>query len=315
MNIVVLNECFLKEEQIKSLKSENKVKLYEVTNSKEDTRNRIKNAEIIFADQFVCPLDNDTLDFAKNLKCIILNTTSYHLVDLEYLKSKNISLFNTPDFCTGSVAELVFLYILQLMRNVESAYKDNIKKPFEILPDEIEHRKYVGSNLNQKTIGVIGMGNIGQKVLSIAKGFNMNCLGFNRSQKNILDTQQVQLDELLSKSDIIVLTIPYSSNTHHFLNKENMRLLKKNVIIVNISSNDLIEEDYLIEKIKNKEVKGYGLDDFRNKDKKHFFYNSKNVFILPHLGFFTQESLDMIGKRMIESYNSYINNKKINRIL
>jgi lactate dehydrogenase-like 2-hydroxyacid dehydrogenase len=112
----------------------------------------MQDAEIIFVDQFICPLSNEILDEAKGLKLIIMNTTSYHLIDIDYLKKRNIILCNTPDFCSSSVAELVFLYTLSLARKTNLALQDNMDAPFEIYPDDMNHRKYVGYNLENKTI-------------------------------------------------------------------------------------------------------------------------------------------------------------------
>lgn len=88
MKIVILNECFLSETQIQELKKENDIVSYEVTSNKDDAMQRIQEAEILFVDQFVCPLSNEILDAAPNLKLILLNTTSFHLVDREYLHSR-----------------------------------------------------------------------------------------------------------------------------------------------------------------------------------------------------------------------------------
>ena len=143
MNIVILNECFISDSQIAELEKDNTVSSYDVTETVDDAIKRMKDAEVIFVDQWICPLSSEVLDTAKNLQLIIVNSTSYHLADREYLNSRNIALCNTPDFCSDSVAELAFMYILTLMRNVITAYKDNVEKPFEILPDVIDHRKYV----------------------------------------------------------------------------------------------------------------------------------------------------------------------------
>lgn len=228
MEIVVLNECFLTQIQIDKLSKDNNVTVYEVTDNEDDVKERIEHAEVIFVDQFVCSLSNEVLDSAKNLKLILINSTAYHLVDLDYINSRNIAVCNTPNFCSHSVGELIFWYILSLARNTLQANKDNMNNPFEILPDVMEHRKYVGLNLNEKTIGILGLGNIGKKVSQIANGFNMRILGYNRSKKDIEGVEQVELDNLLSQSDIIVLTLPNSEETDDLLNNENLNLLKKN---------------------------------------------------------------------------------------
>lgn len=315
MNIVILNECFISEDQIVELQKNHEVTVYEVTATVDDAIERIRDAEIIFTDQFVCPLTNEVLDQAKNLKLIILNSTSYHILDAEYLKSRNIHLCNTIGYSSESVAELVFTYILLLMRNVLVAYRDNSHEPFEILPDDMSHRKYLGNNLNEKNIGIIGLWNIGQKVSSIAEGFNMNILAYNKSVKNIWWVEWVSLDELLIQSDIVVIAVPYSDDTHHLVNEERMKLMKKWAIIINISSEKVLDEDVLIEKLKNKDIAWYGIDDYKNKDKSHYFYNSDNVIILPHLWFFSEESLSMIGTRMMEWYRGFIEWKDAHRVI
>ena len=123
------------------------------------------------------------------------------------------------------------------------------------------------------------------------------------------------LDELLSKSDIVVITIPYDDSSSNLINEEKIDLLKQWVIIVNISSHEILSEEALINKLKSWDIAWYGLDNFANKDKDHFFYNTNRVMILPHLWFFSQESLDMIGVRMLEGYNWFLAWESINKVL
>ncbi len=315
MKIVILNECFLSESQLSELSQDNEVEKYNVTDNTKDAKERMKNAEVIFVDQFVCPLSNEILEEAKNLRLIILNTTSYHLLDLDYIQERWIIACNTPDFCSTSVAELAFFYILCLSRKTFEAYRDNQETPFEILPDDMWHRKYVWWNLEWKTLWILGLWNIGSKVAQIGNGFSMDVIWYNRSLKNITWVHQKDLAEVMSESDILVITLPYSNDTKNILNRNMIESMKKWSIIVNISSHEILDEVALIERLQDNSLAWYGLDNFTNKDKNHYFYNSDKVTILPHLWFFSQESLEMIWVRMMEGYRGFLNWENTNKVI
>ena len=189
------------------------------------------------------------------------------------------------------------------------------EKPFEILPDDVSHRKYVWYNLEWKTLWILGLGNIWKKVAQIWNGFWMEVIWYNRSLKNIPWVTQKDLNEIVSWSDILVITLPYSDTSKNILDREMIESMKKGIIIVNISSHEILDERTLIEKLQNSSIAWYGLDNFTNKDKNHYFYNSDNVVILPHLWFFSQESLDMIWVRMMQWYRWFLSWENTYRVI
>lgn len=305
MKIGILNESYLSEQNINELKSIGEVEIYPETNTEKDAIDRIKDKEVIIVDIFVCPLTNSILEKAKNLKLIAINSTGYDKIDLYYLKKRGITLCNCPGFSTDSVAEQVFALILATIRRLIIGDRDFRRKPFETLPGFNDHEIYRGFNLKGKTLGVIGAGSIGRRVLEIGRGFGMNLIFYNRTKKQIVGAEQRSLDEILIKSDIVSINLPMSDETKNLINKEKLKLMKKSSILINTSRGKIVNTNDLYKSLLNKEIFGAGLDVIDSIDDNKDLLQLDNVVFSPHSAWFTKESLDNLGKIVTDNILSF----------
>ena len=248
-----------------------------------------------------------------NLKLVATRSTGFDHIDLEACREKKIIVSNVPSYGENTVAEHPFALILSLSRNIYKAYTRSLRYDFTI-----EGLK--GFDLKDKTLGVIGAGRIGLHVIRIAKGFGMNVLAYDVNQNNLLSEvlgfEYVSLEELLSKSDVITLHVPYNNFTHHLINKDRVKLMKKGAILINTSRGAVVDTEALIEALNKGILAGAGLDVLEGeeliKEEKQLLYDQKklevlsnlvkghillskeNVVFTPHIAFYSQEALERI---------------------
>jgi len=208
MKITILNESFLKESHLNTLRSFGELVIYENTDTEEKAIERLKGSQIAIADCFIAPLNSKVFNSTESLKLLVVNSTGYELVDNVTAKSKEIQVANIPEFSTESVAEQAIALMLAVSRKIPTADTAMKSSPFQIDPANQEQRKYLGFNLQGKTLGIVGLGSIGSRVAQIGIGFGMKVLAFNRSTKYLDGVKQVSLDELLKESDIVSLVNP-----------------------------------------------------------------------------------------------------------
>jgi D-3-phosphoglycerate dehydrogenase len=247
-------------------------------------------------------ISKNVLDFAKNLKMIIVFGTGFNNIDLKEAKKRNILICNVPDYCTEAVAEHTVGLILNTVR-LASVAESNLRK------GEWNPHKYKGFELKGKTLGIIGYGNIGKRVGEIAKrGFGMK-INYINSQSD-----KTNLNFLLKESDILSINSSLNKKTLGMLNKKEFSLMKNKVVIVNTGRFLVLNKKELIRNLKSGKIFGVGLDVF---DKEPISMNDpllkiNNVVLTPHLSFKTEESEFRISEIVMNTIISFIKNKPIN---
>lgn len=285
-----------------------------------------KNAEIISV--FTgSRLTKEILKKFKNLKLILTRSVGYSHIDLEYCKENKILVANTPHYGDYTVAEYSFGILLSLVRKI--CYAQNELKSGDMYPETF------GTELFEKSVGIIGTGAIGEKSVKIAKGFSMNVLCFdifeNIEIEKKYNAKYVTLDTLCKLSDVIMLHAPLTSNSYHLINKEKINLMKKNAIIINTARGELIDTEALYNALLDNKIKGAALDvlefeetisgkrpgaDINLKNLRISLINNKllnlpNVLATPHIAYDTKEAVDRILKKTLNNLKEYMLNKKI----
>jgi len=279
-------------------------------------------------------ITKNILDNLPKLKLIATRSTGFDHIDLDECKKRGISVANVPYYGENTVAEHTFALILSLSRNIHKSYIRTLRGDFSI-----EGLK--GFDLKGKTIGVIGAGRIGLHVIKIAKGFGMNVLAYdvkpNKFLSEILGFQYVSLEKLLKKSDIITIHTPYSQSTHHLINKDNIRLIKRGAILINTSRGACVDTEALIEALDEKILSGVGLDVLEGEElikeekqllyddtkvsalanliKGHILLSRDNVVFTPHIAFYSQEALERILETTAENIKSFIEGKEYFKVV
>lgn len=277
-------------------------------------------------------LSPDLLEDLPALKLIATRSTGFDHIDIDFCKKKKIIVCNVPAYGAHTVAEHTFALILAISRKLVPSVNRTKKGNFSI-------ENLSGYELFGKTLGVIGVGNIGREVIKIANGFGMNVLAFSKHQNQPanLKLKFVDLPTLLSSSDIISLHIPYNSQTHHFINKTNINQFKKGSILINTARGGIVETEAILQGLDNGILAGAGLDvleeecflkeepqlltnEFLNKCNlktqllNHVLLTRDNVIITPHNAFNSQEALQEILETTAENILSFLSGKTKNAV-
>ncbi|WP_320020195.1 NAD(P)-dependent oxidoreductase [Labilibaculum manganireducens] len=261
------------------------------TDRNENEQELIKRAE--GADAVVVsniPITKAFLDACPNLSMISVAFTGVDHIDMEICRERNILVSNAAGFSTESVAELVIGMILSVYRKIVSG--DSITRFGG------DRAGFLGTELNGKTIGIVGAGAIGLRVAEIAKVFNCRLIAYNRSEKTVEGVEFVDMPTLLKESDVVSLHVPLTNETKGFIGKEEFKQMKPSAILINTARGPVVNSDALCEALENGEIAGAAVDVYEKEpplDKEHILFTAPNLIMLPHLAFATNESF---GKRV-----------------
>ena len=225
-------------------------------------------------------------------------------------KIKNIIVENASGYSDDSVAELVLGLTISLMRK----FNENRKNMYED-----ESFKVVGQIIKGKTVGVVGTGKIGIRVIELFKAFGANILAYSRSEKDEvknLGAKYVSLDELLKNSDIVTIHLPQNKETCGFIGKNELDLMKDKAILINCARGPIVDNDYLA-KLLNEDKLRAGIDVFDMEppiDKNYPLRNAKNTVLTNHVGFLTQEAMDIRCEIVFDNLYKFLDGKIVNKV-
>lgn len=227
-----------------------------ISSEKINEKNLNKNADILAV--FVeSPVDKKTITQMKKLKMIASMSTGYDHIDLKAAKAKKIPVCNVPSYGENSVAEFAFGLLLNLTRKIFLS----VKRVKEGIYDFHGLR---GIDLKGKTLGVVGTGRIGAHLIKMAKGFELNVLGYdpypNKELAKKMDFKYITLNKLLAESDFISLHVPLFKETYHLINKKNIKKIKKGAYLINTARGGLVDPEALVWALENGQLSGAGLD-------------------------------------------------------
>lgn len=310
MEIVVSDPIFLPEEYRKKLEALGDLKVFEsMPSSIEEFISRVRDADIVLVGRY--GFSGKAFSASRNLKMLSVWQTGYDHIDLKAANEKGVIISNVPDYAFDSVAEMVFALALNLLRKVHIA-------DTRLREGNFDWRKYVGNQLMGKTMGVIGTGSIGSRVIQIAHGFNMNVISVtghpSEEKARRLGVKFVNLDTLLSESDIVTLHVPLTPSTEKMIGAKELAKMKKSAILINTARGKVVDEIALIEALKEKKIRGAGLDVF---EKEPLPVNDpltklENVVLTPHIAFLTEESLEECTYVCIQNVERFIEGKPQN---
>lgn len=289
-----------------------------------------KDAEIISIFIY-SKIDREVIDKLPNLKLIITRSASYDHIDIKYAKEKGIKVSHIPEYGNNTVAEFTFALILALARKLKPMIERLSKHDFN-------RYGLMGVDLMGKTIGVVGTGRIGSHVVRIAHGFGMKILAYDRTKKEELiqkyGVEYVGLEDLLIRSDIITVHLPYTKSTRYLINRFNIKLTKRNAMLINVSRGEVVEIDGLVEALKEGRLAGGVAIDtidteevelqekelkrdeipavkFEKLMEKSYLLQEENVIISPHLAYYTRDASERILDTTVEEIARFIKNEPL----
>lgn len=274
----------------------------------------IGEAEIVLTNKTV--LSKEVLKRVPLVKYIGVLATGYNVVDISAAKDQGVTVTNIPNYSTNAVAQFTFALILELCHNI-GEHSSAVLKGDWVSSVDFSFWNHPLIELSGKSIGLIGCGQIGQAVAKIAQAFGMSVLVYNRSEKSelISDTfQYVELDELLDNSDIISLHIPLTDKTEGIINRDTIRQMRDDVLLINTSRGPLIVEQDLTDALNSGKVAGAAVDVISAEpmSAKNPLLEAKNIIITPHIAWATKEARSRLMDIAVNNVKAFIDKKPIN---
>lgn len=240
----------------------------------------------------VDPLNKEVLQHAKKLKVISKYGVGIDNIDVEYAKEKNIEVVTAVNANADAVADYTLALMLSVARKVVEIDRECRK---------LNWGKITTVDIHQKTLGLVGLGNIGKKVAQRAKGFDMDVLAYDLiPDKTYAESSGVQyvdaLDEIFEKSDFISLHLPLNKHTEHIVSKEQLERMKSTAVLVNTARGGLIDEQALLEALRDNAIWGAGVDVFESEPPQNKeLLELDNIVIGSHCAASTVQAIDNMG--------------------
>lgn len=288
----------------------NDVQIYD-DSTNEELIERIQGARVVVTKEL--PVGADLLSqFPDTVKLIVEAGTGYNNIDLNAAKERGITVCNIPAYSTERVAHTVIMMILNFASTMQQQIgmlakgdRSNFTKYLQVSHTEV----------NGKTLGVVGAGHIGMEVIKVAKALGMNILIYTRTPKADGDgIRYVSLDELLENSDYITLHCPLNDQTKYMINKETIAKMKPNAVIVNTGRGPLINEADLCEALAAKRIAGAGLDvqEVEPPAEDSPLYTLDSVIITPHMGWKGLETRQRLVGIIRDNVQAFFKGEPIN---
>lgn len=315
MNIVLLETKSLGDDvDLSCFKELGCVTTYDLT-SKEQVEERIKDADVVVANK--APMCEETLKNAANIKLIALTATGTNNIDFEYVNSRNILVANVKGYSTMSVVQHTFallFYVYQKMHYYDDYVKSGgyCKSPVFSVFD----RKF--NELDGKKFTVVGLGDIGSKVIEVAKAFGCDVRYYSTSGKNNNDRyKRVSFEEMISESDIISIHAPLNEETRNMFTLKEFRQMKKEAILLNLGRGGIVNEEDLAMALEENAIAGAGIDvieiePMREDNPLLRIQDSSKLVITPHIGWATVEARTRVIKEVYFNIKSFIQGEERN---
>ena len=282
---------------------------YYKNTAKDEVAQRVKDVDIIIANK--APLNKDTLQDADRLKIICEFATGYNNVDLDYCNERGIRVTNAVGYSTPVVAQHTFAMALYLMEKLP-VYDTYVKNgEYAKCPIFTCFQPYF-SELNGKTWGIIGLGNIGRKVAEIAKVFGCHVIFYSASgNNNTTEYERVDFDTLLAESDILSLHCPLTDRTQNIMNADAFSKMKKTAILINVARGPVVDEQALYNALTTGQIAAAGLDVLVKEpiDKDNplgKIKDSTKLLITPHMAWGSNEARNRCKNEVYENIKSFL---------
>lgn len=254
-------------------------------------------------------------DFKSDQRCKLLANygVGYSHIDIQAAKAAGVTVTVTPGAVTDATADIAIM--LMLMAGRRASEGEACVRAGEWTG--WHPNQYLGQHVTGKTLGIVGMGRIGQAVAARAHfGFRMNIVFFNRSHVTGLDIPNAQqlstISELMAQSDFVQICVPGGVDTQHLIDVEALSLMKPHGVIINTSRGEVIDETALINALVNNKIFAAGLDVYENEPEiPEALRNLPNVTLLPHMGTSVLEVRELMGSVVIESLQAFVTGKRI----
>ncbi len=281
----------------------------------EENAKRIAEADILVVNKI--PMNESTLKDAKDLKLICITATGTNIVDFDYTNRHNIKVANVKGYSTQSVIQHTFALLFYVYEKLRY-YDEFVKSGDYIRNDIFSHFEMKFNELYGKTWGIIGLGEIGRGVAAVAKQFGCKVIYYSTSGKNFnQDYESVDLDTLLSQSDIISIHAPLNDATRGLIGENELNKMKRSAVLLNLGRGQIIKEDALAKALLEDRIAAAGLDVLEQEpmaaDNPLFqIKDSTKLIITPHIAWATIEARQRVAQEVYKNIEALLNGESRN---
>lgn len=283
----------------------------------DEVAERVKDADIIIANK--APMTEETLKNAHHLKLICEFATGYDNIDMEYCKSREIKAANVVNYSTAAVAQHTFAMALFLYEKI-GFYDNYVKSGGYAAQSRFSNFDRAFGELEGKTWGIVGMGNIGRRVAGIAEAFGCRVIFFSASgQSRCEEYTRVDFDTLLRESDFLSLHCPLTERTSGLIDKAALLKMKKSAILINVARGAVVNNEDLYDALINNIIAGAGLDvlehePIRKEDSLGRIKDNTKLIITPHMAWASTEARNRVVQETYKNIQAYLNGEERNII-
>lgn len=288
------------------------VTVYERT-EEDKVAQRLQGADFALTNKAL--LMEDTLKKCPQLKYIGVLATGYNVVDIEAAHREGITVTNIPKYASNAVAQFVFSLLLEVCNQV-GYNNEKVHEGKWAACKDFTFRDLPLMELYGKTFGLIGMGGIGRETAKIAEAFQMKVIYTSRTKKEDLPYEWVNMDTLLSQSDVISINCPLTKETENLINKVTLNKMKSSSILINTARGPIINEDDLYQALKENKIYAAALDVLSQEPprKDNKLTTLSNCIITPHIAWAAIETRERLMKIAFDNFKAFVNKQPINTI-
>ena len=300
--------------QLDSYKQFGDVTYYPHTTAEEAAKN-IGEADVVISNKL--QLNETTLKDCPNVKLICNTATGFDNIDLEYCNKRGIRVTNVKDYSTAAVAQHTFALLFYILEKLRS-YDDYVKSGEYSDSGKFSYFAYNFTELEGRTWGIVGMGNIGRKVAKIAEAFGCKVLFYSASgNSTCTDYERVDFDTLLKESDVISLHCPLTDRTRDLIDKDALSKMKKEAVLINVARGPVVNQEALYEALVNGTIAGAGLDVLTKEpmaadNPLAKIKDSGKLIITPHMAWGSVEARQRVVDGVYKNIEAYLNGEKRN---
>ena len=260
-----------------------------------------------FVSYFTYPVMNQMIDAGKRLKIISNFGAGFNNIDIEYARSKKIAVTNTPKSVCNPTAELAMGLILAVARRIGEL---NIK--IRLQKEELWKHNLLGHTVEGKTLGIIGMGRIGQNLAKKAEAFGMKIVYCNRHTE-VPGYKRLSMEELLGQADVVSVHVPLNKENTKLIGKKEFAMMKSSAYFINTSRGAVIDENALAEALETGEIAGAGLDVYEKEPSVNSkLYQFSNAVLVPHIGTATYETREATSTEALSNIINFFAGRPTN---
>ncbi len=257
------------------------------------------------------PIDREVIDAAPRLRVISNYAVGYNNIDVEYATRKGIVVTNTPGVLTDATADLTWALLLAVARRIVEGDSMMRQGQFRGWSPML----LLGQEVKGKTLGIVGAGRIGTAVAERSRGWNMNILYYDRGENRYLEQElnarRVELEELLEQSDFVSLHVPLTAETHHLIDEQALRRMKRSAYLINTARGAVVDEAVLVRALREGWIAGAALDVYEHEPElTPGLSELSNVVLAPHIGSATIDTRNKMAEIAARNLLDGLNGKR-----